>query len=118
MSSITFFRIFSFDVKNPLYSWSPMSSATRPNGPFSPFVRTIHIGEMFVPSQLITSADDGGCGASSGLLKLPIIHACEILSKISIPDQGPCTDLEFMDYITAYGKHCKCGKDDWELLSL
>jgi len=25
---------------------------------------------MFVPSQLITSADDGGCGASSGLLNL------------------------------------------------
>ncbi len=38
-------------------------------------------------------------------------------SKIPIPDQGPCTDLEFMDYITGYGKHCKCGKDDWELLS-
>ena len=38
-------------------------------------------------------------------------------SKISIPDQGPCTDLEFMDYITAYGKQCKCGKNDWELLS-
>ena len=33
------------------------------------------------------------------------------------PDQGPCTDLEFMDYITAYGKHCKCGKNDWELIS-
>ena len=33
------------------------------------------------------------------------------------PDQGPCTDLEFMDYITAYGKQCKCGKNDWELLA-
>ena len=38
-------------------------------------------------------------------------------SKIKIPDQGPCTDLEFMDYITAYGKQCKCGKNDWELLA-
>ena len=38
-------------------------------------------------------------------------------SKIIIPDQGPCTDLEFMDYIIAYGKQCKCGKNDWELLS-
>ena len=34
-------------------------------------------------------------------------------SKILIPDQGPCTDLEFMDYITAYGKQCKCGENDW-----
>ena len=25
-------------------------------------------------------------------------------SKIIIPDQGPCTDLEYMDYINAYGK--------------
>ena len=97
MSSIAFERISEFDVKNPLYSWSPISSATRPNGPFSPFVRTIHIGEMFVPSQLITSADDGGCGASSGLLKLPIIHACEILSRIShIPIlQRICIWLQF-----------------------
>jgi|TARA_B110000438_G_scaffold35991_1_gene35728 hypothetical protein len=37
-------------------------------------------------------------------------------SKITIPDQGPCTDLEFMDYITASGKQCKCGKNDWGLL--
>ena len=35
-------------------------------------------------------------------------------SKILIPDQGPCTDLEFMDYITAYGKQCKCGENDWQ----
>ena len=61
-----------------------MSSATSPNGPLSPFVTTIHIGEILVPSQLITSADDGGCGANSGLLKLPIIHACEIFSRISL----------------------------------
>ena len=78
MSSITFERMSEFDVKNPLYSWSPMSSATSPNGPLSPFVTTTHIGEILVPSQLITSADDGGCGANSGLLKLPIIHAFEI----------------------------------------
>ena len=82
MSSITLSRIFEFDVKNPLYSLSPISSATNPNGPFSPFVSTIHIGEMFVPSQLITSADAGGCGANSGLMKLPIIHALEMLEKI------------------------------------
>ena len=83
MSSITLERMFVFDVKNPRYSWSPMSSATNPNGPFSPFVSTIHIGDMLVPSQLITSADAGGCGASSGLIKLPIIHAFEIFDKIS-----------------------------------
>jgi len=39
-------------------------------------------------------------------------------SKITIPDQGPCTDLEYMDYINAYGKQCKCGQNDWELLSV
>ena len=38
-------------------------------------------------------------------------------SKILIPDQGPCTDLEFMDYIISSGKKCKCGQNDWELLS-
>ena len=37
-------------------------------------------------------------------------------TKIPIPDQGPCTDLEFMDYIIAFGKQCKCGQNDWELL--
>ena len=37
-------------------------------------------------------------------------------SKISIPDQGPCTDLEFMDYIRGSGQQCECGKNDWELL--
>lgn len=37
--------------------------------------------------------------------------------KITIPDQGPCTDLEYMGYIEAHGKQCKCGKDDWELIS-
>ena len=39
-------------------------------------------------------------------------------SKIIIPDQGPCTDLECMDYINACGKQCKCGQNDWELLSV
>lgn len=37
--------------------------------------------------------------------------------KITIPDQGPCTDLEYMDYIKAYGKKCKCEESDWELIS-
>lgn len=37
--------------------------------------------------------------------------------KIDIPDQGPCTDLEYMDYIIAYGKKCKCGQNDWKLIS-
>ena len=78
MSSITAFMILVFDVKNPLYSLSPRSSAISPNAPFSPLVATIHIGEIFVPSQLTTSADCGGCGANSGLMKFPIIHAFEI----------------------------------------
>ena len=37
-------------------------------------------------------------------------------SKILIPDQGPCTDLEFMDYIISCGKQCECGENDWGLL--
>ena len=37
--------------------------------------------------------------------------------KIMIPDQGPCTDLEYMDYIKACGKQCKCGENNWELIS-
>ena len=32
--------------------------------------------------------------------------------KIHIPDQGLCTDLEYVDYIHAYRKQCKCGKKD------
>ena len=39
-------------------------------------------------------------------------------SKIIIPDQGPCTDLQYMDYMTAYGTQWKGGQKDWELLSL
>jgi len=38
--------------------------------------------------------------------------------KINIPDQGLCTDLEYMDYIKAYEKQCKCGQNDWKLISL
>jgi len=46
------------------------------------------------------------------------IARCRVCkSKVVIPDQGPCTDLEYMQYITAYNKQCKCGKNDWELLS-
>ena len=96
MSSITFEMISEFDVKNPLYSWSPMSSATSPNGPLSPFVTTIHIGEILVPSQLITSADGGGCGAKSGLLKLPYLMLLKFYLKFLCNDlQRTCTWLPF-----------------------
>jgi len=46
---------------------------------------------------------------------IAICRKCKF--KINIPDQGPCTDLEYMDYINAYGKQCKCGQNDWELIS-
>jgi hypothetical protein len=37
-------------------------------------------------------------------------------SKVTIPDQGPCTDLEYREYLEGYQISCKCGKKDWELL--
>jgi len=37
-------------------------------------------------------------------------------SKVIVPDQGPCTDLEFREYLEGYGKNCKCGKNDWKLI--
>ncbi|MCI4432355.1 MAG: hypothetical protein JHC41_01925 [Nitrosopumilus sp.] len=36
-------------------------------------------------------------------------RACK--SKIIIPDQGPCTDLEYMEYINGYKIKCKCKED-------
>jgi len=38
--------------------------------------------------------------------------------KIRIPDQGPCTDLEYTDYLEQSGIQCKCGNNDWELIVL
>jgi len=38
-------------------------------------------------------------------------------TRFTIPDQGPCTDLEYMDYIKMCGKQCRCGKNDWEVLT-
>ncbi|MGV7225714.1 MAG: hypothetical protein ACQ9CV_02180 [Nitrosopumilus sp.] len=46
---------------------------------------------------------------------IAICRKCKF--KINIPDQGPCTDLEYMDYIKSYGKQCKCGQNDWKLIS-
>jgi hypothetical protein len=38
-------------------------------------------------------------------------------TKIIIPDMGPCTDLEYKEYIKDSGLLCKCGKNDWQLIS-
>jgi len=37
-------------------------------------------------------------------------------TKFSIPDMGPCTDLEFKKFITESGFVCKCTKNDWVLM--
>jgi len=39
---------------------------------------------------------------------------CKI--EFTIPDMGPCTDLEYKDYIKDTGFMCKCGKNDWQLI--
>jgi hypothetical protein len=54
---------------------------------------------------------------SSKILNDFVARCRKCKSKIIIPDQGPCTDLEYMDYINAYDKQCKCGRNDWELIS-
>jgi len=39
---------------------------------------------------------------------------CE--TKFSIPEMGPCSDLEYEKYLKDSGVSCKCGNNDWELL--
>jgi hypothetical protein len=37
-------------------------------------------------------------------------------TKISIPEMGPCSDLEYQKYLKDSGLSCKCENNDWELL--
>lgn len=37
-------------------------------------------------------------------------------TEFVIPDMGPCTDLEYKNYISDTGFVCNCGKNDWELV--
>ena len=57
-----------------------------PNGPFGPFVTTIHIFSIFVPKQLRISAVAGteSGGIKNGSSKPPITHAWGIFFKISV----------------------------------
>ena len=79
-------RIFESIVKKPLNLSPPKSSATKPNGPFGPFVTTIHIFSMFVSKQLKISAVAGteSGGIKNGSSKPPITHAWGIFFKISV----------------------------------
>lgn len=37
-------------------------------------------------------------------------------TKFSIPEMGPCSDLEYEKYLQESGVSCRCGNNDWELL--
>jgi hypothetical protein len=38
-------------------------------------------------------------------------------TEFLIPDMGPCTDLEYKDYLKDMGLVCKCQKNDWQLIT-
>jgi hypothetical protein len=38
-------------------------------------------------------------------------------TEFIIPDMGPCSDLEYVDYIKGMGFVCECQKNDWYLIS-
>ncbi|MBP0119801.1 MAG: hypothetical protein ITD33_02925 [Nitrosarchaeum sp.] len=48
---------------------------------------------------------------------MDLIARCRICkTKFSIPEMGPCSDLEYVKYLQDTGASCKCMKNDWELL--